>query len=180
MKQVFFIFFTISLIGCISNPGRGHARMLNSDSTSFHVDIQFMHIECENNFDSIIQSPPFIVDTVLHQFHLLYKIQDNDGVVVTDHYAIADRSIVLSVERAGKSLISNKEIRKQDFDSIIPREFFDKVQLYTGFVWEHNDENIVILINICVPDTDLCIPILLSIDSLGRFSAKEEMLDDME
>lgn len=154
--------------------------MFNSDSTSFQVDTQFIHKERGHKFDSIIRSPPFLVDTVLHQFHLLYKMQDNDGVVVTDHYAIADRSIVLSVERAGKSLISNKEIRKQDFDSIIPREFFDKVQLHAGFIWEHNDENIVILINICVPDTDLCIPILLSIDSLGRFFAKEEMLNDME
>ena len=141
--------------------------MFNSDSTSFQVDTQFIHKERGHKFDSIIRSPPFLVDTVLHQFHLLYKMQDNDGVV-------------LSVERAGKSLISNKEIRKQDFDSIIPREFFDKVQLHTGFIWEHNDENIVILINICVPDTDLCIPILLSIDSLGRFFAKEEMLNDME
>ena len=115
--------------------------MFNSDSTSFQVDTQFIHKERGHKFDSIIRSPPFLVDTVLHQFHLLYKMQDNDGVVVTDHYAIADRSIVLSVERAGKSLISNKEIRKQDFDSIIPREFFDKVQLHTGFIWEHNDEN---------------------------------------
>ncbi|MBS4765967.1 DUF4738 domain-containing protein [Alistipes sp. kh20] len=180
MKQLFLISFAILFIGCISNTGRRNAIILNSDSTSLLVDIQPMHNQQGNIFDSIIQSPPFVIDTIIHPFHISYIIRDNDDIIATDHYAIADRSIILSVEKAGEILISNKEIRKQNFDSIIPREFFNKVQLYTGIIWEHNDENIVILINICVPDTDICCPILLSIDSLGHFSAREEILDDME
>lgn len=180
MKQLFLISFAILFIGCISNTGRRNGSILNSDSSSLLVDTQPMHNKQENIFDSIIQSPPLVVDTIIHQFHISYTIRDNDDIVATDHYTIADRSIILSVEKAGKILISNKEIRKQDFDSIIPQEFFNKVQLYTGFIWEHNDENIDILINICIPDTDICCPILLSIDSLGHISAREEILDDME
>lgn len=180
MKGLLVFTFAILFISCISNSRKINNTNEKRDSNTQNVGSLTMQSRDKNMADSILHSPPVTEDTIVHPFHITYTIHDNDDIVFTDRYATADRSLILSVNRAGKSLVSNKEIRKQNFDSIIPQGFIDKAQLYAGIIWNYDNTHVEILINICIPDTDICCPVLLSIDSLGHFTAKEEILDDME
>lgn len=165
-------------ISCIGNTQKGHVDIANLNSMSSQTDHSSEQKLSKSVRDSILHSPPFVVDTIVGRFHISYTVSDNEDIVAAKHYLTADRSIVLSVEREGKPLVSNKEIRKHDFDSIIPPNIITKAQLWNGFIWEHNDENVVVFINICIPDTDICHPILLSINSMGQLSANDEISED--
>lgn len=123
--------------------------------------------------NAIIRNPSFKVDTLFGKYRLSLAVSDNDDTVSTDRYRYMDRSVFLTLSRNQERLLERFEINKHNFDSIIPHDVLPKVQLWNCFLEEIDDGAITFMINICVPDTDDCYPILLKVDSLGRCKAEE-------
>lgn len=133
----------------------------------------------KNNF---VHDNPIKVDTIIGEYQISYIIQDNDEIISKQSidsegnsllFKYADRSVFLSFKKKDKIILYNKEIRKKDFISIIPKEEISKYQLWFFQVKSVNNKGLIFSVNICMPDTDICYPIELFISNKGEFTMTE-------
>jgi len=131
---------------------------------------------------NIVHFAPVKVDTIIGDIHISYIIRDNDGIVSTLSYDdngkgeitnFADRSVFINLKRGNKNILSNREIKKPDFASIIPKNEIGKYHLCYFGIKRIENNGATFLLNICKPDTDICYGIELLISNQGVFTFKE-------
>lgn len=114
----------------------------------------------------------FRADTLIGDTRVTYCVYEEDKEFEPDE--VADRFLILSVECNGWRVVDEQEILKSDFDSIITPDWLTQVELFNCFPEQPEEGQIAaVSLGIYKPDSDVGWMLLLSIDSLGRFSARE-------
>lgn len=139
--------------------------------------------------NNTVHFSPIKVDTIIGDVHISYLIKDNENIVSTTSFddkgnvsitSYADRSVFISLRKNNKNILLNKEIKKTDFISIIPRKEINKYKLSSFQITKVDNEGVIFFVNICVPDTDNCFALNLVISNDGTFSVKQidESMED--
>ena len=91
----------------------------------------------------------------------------------------ADNKIVLRLQRDGREVF-NKTFTKADFASLIGQEFLSK-SILEGMVYNKTSpEGILYAASICYPQTDLYVPVTITITADGKMSMrKDELMEDI-
>jgi len=140
-----------------------------------------------NKRKNIIHFDAIKVDTIIRDFHISYTIQDNDDIISRQSITCegdsilleyADRSVFLNLICNGQTILSNKEINKQTFKSIISKDKIEEFQLWFFGIKEVEDEGVLFNINICIPDTDMCYFLALHISKKGNFLVSEIEMEE--
>lgn len=122
------------------------------------------------------------VDTVIGDFHISYVNKDNNNIIrrqaVTGEgdsvlLEYADRSVFLNIHEGRRTILSNKEINKFTFKSIIPKEEIEQYQLWFFQIKKVTNEGVLFELNICIPDSDICYFFELNITKNGDFTVTE-------
>ncbi len=122
------------------------------------------------------------VDTVAGDFHVSYKVQDDDQVITTypitdgkgrDTAYYANREVVINVGKGGKNILSERKIRKLDFSSYIPQKEISKYCISYFKVESINSNGVTFSISFCIPDTDVCYWFEGHITNNGQIKIKE-------
>jgi len=130
---------------------------------------------------NIIHAESIKMDTSIGDVHITYKVQDNKNIVSTTKYDhngnktiknFADRSVILSVSRKGKSILSNKEIRKTDLISAIPHNEITKYCISGIEISTINDSGVNFTVDICVPNDFNCHTLNLLVANDGALIVK--------
>lgn len=189
------IFNTLLCVGFIlssCNQGNKNSlRIIEKDTTSkrdsdLKKDSLANKSKDKNN---IVHFSPIKVDTIIGDIHISYLIRDNENIVSTTSFddkgnvsttSSADRSVFISLRKNNKNILLNKEIKKTDFISIIPRKEINKYKLSSFQITKVDNEGVIFFVNICVPDTDNCYALNLVISNDGAFTIKQidESMED--
>lgn len=79
--------------------------------------------------------------------------------------------------KGGRYILNAKEIKKTDFSSIISQNEMNKYMIINTYIKKVTQDGIVLSMNICIPESDICYPINLTIKSDGviNVSLEEEI-----
>lgn len=132
---------------------------------------------------NIVHFESIMHDTIIGDFFISYIIRDNNDIISkqvifgtgdTAQVEYADRSVFLDLKhRKGQTILSNKEINKYTFKSIVPQDEINQYQLWAFRIMEVEEEGILFYLNICKPDTDICYFIDLYISKDGDITMSE-------
>lgn len=129
------------------------------------------------------------IDTVMGDFRISYIIRDNNNVISRQSITskgdsilleYADRSVFLDIVYNEQTILSNKEINKDTFKSIIIENEIKQYQLWFFGIKRVEEEGILFNVNICIPDTDMCYLIALYISKNGNFIISEIEMDETD
>ena len=89
-----------------------------------------------------------------------------------------DNKIVLRITRGGENVL-NKTFTKNDFSSVVDANFLSKSVL-EGIVYDKTTpEGIVYAASVCYPQTDLYVPLSITVSADGKMSIKKvDMLEE--
>lgn len=131
----------------------------------------------------IVHSETIMHDTIIGDFFISYVIRDNDdfiskqvifGTGDTVQVDYADRSVFLDLRHSnGQAILSNKEINKYTFKSIVSQDDITQYQLWAFRIKKVEEEGVLFYLNICIPDTDICYFIDLYISKEGDITMSE-------
>ena len=106
---------------------------------------------------------------------------DDSLPVVTNEQGekFVDSRITLRITSGGKSIV-NKEFTKESFASLVGAKFL-KHSILEGLVYDKNtSKGMVYAASICYPQSDLYIPLSITVSADGKISiAKEELLEEV-
>lgn len=123
---------------------------------------------------NVVRNETILCDTIIGNFHISYIIVDNDDIVKTQFYEYADQSVFLWLKHNdGQTIVSDTEINKYTFASIIPKNEINQYQIVYFRIKKVEEDKVIFDLNICVPDTDWCYPIELSISKNGDILMSE-------
>lgn len=93
--------------------------------------------------------------------------------------SFADNEITLVITRNNGEKVFSKTFTKRSFGSVVDENFLSKSVL-EGMVYDKvSDNGIVLAASVCYPQTDLYVPLSITITPEGRMSvAKEEILEE--
>lgn len=122
-------------------------------------------------------------DTIIGDFFISYIVRDNDNIINkqiiygegdTVLLEYADRSVFLDLKHgSGQTILSNKEINKYTFESIVPQDDINQYQLWYFGIEKVDKEGVLFDLNVCIPDTDICYSIELYISKDGDITMSE-------
>ena len=122
------------------------------------------------------------VDSIVGNYHLSYKTQDDNQIIITypitdgkgnDTVCYANREVILTISKDGKSILSNRKIKRADFSLYIPKSEIYKYCISNFKVTDATSDKIKFSINFCVPDSDICYWFELTITNDGNVKIKE-------
>ena len=89
-----------------------------------------------------------------------------------------DNKIVLRITRGSENVL-NKTFTKNDFSSVVDAKFLSK-SILEGIVYDKTTpEGIVNAASVCYPQTDLYVPLSITVTADGKMSIKKvDMLED--
>ncbi len=131
---------------------------------------------------NVVRDEPIRCDTLVGNFQISYVVVNNGEVIstrpVTDEDPITidytDNSVFLWLKRDdGKVIMSDREINKHSFASIIPHDEIEQYQLWRFRIKRVEKHDLFFDVDICVPETDLCYFIELGISEEGEVSMSE-------
>lgn len=116
------------------------------------------------------------------QYHSLVSRTPDDNLPhvandMGDTYV--DNQIVLHLTRGGETVV-NKTFTKNDFSSVVDADFLSK-SILEGLVYDKvTSEGIVYAASVCYPQTDLYVPLSITINADGKMNIqKVENLEDV-
>lgn len=130
---------------------------------------------------NIVRNKPMMCDTLIGG-HLSYVVVNNGEVITTQPYGdegpmtieYADNSVFIWLKsNDGKAILTDKEINKYSFASIIPQGEIGQYQLWRFSIKEADEHGGQFSVNICVPETDLCYFIDLYVSKDGEIAMTE-------
>jgi len=186
MKKVFIFskLFTFLILFSCNRTEQKNTNSSLKDTVTINQCLSVDTIDKKNiaHFDAIK------IDTIISNYNISYLIRDNDDIIsrqaVTSKgdsilLEYADRSVFISLTYNGQAILSNKEINKQTFASIIPKNEIKQYQLWLFYIKKVEVEGVLFNVNICMPDTDICYFIALYIAKSGDFTiSKIEQYED--
>ena len=101
--------------------------------------------------------------------HVVRRPDDSLPVVTNEQgEKFVDNRITLRITSGGKSIV-NKEFTKESFASLVDAKFL-----------KHSSKGMVYAASICYPQSDLYIPLSITVSADGKISiAKEELLEEV-
>lgn len=114
-----------------------------------------------------------------YSIHITRLPDDNLPTVLSDmDVRYTDNRVVLNIKK-GDNVVVNREFTKNDFAGLLPGPFLNKSVL-SGMVYNKVEGGKIILAaSACYPQTDMCIPVILSVSTDGQISmVKSEQLED--
>ena len=129
------------------------------------------------------------VDSIVGNYHVLYKTQDNGRVVTkyriidgkgkdTVYYANGD--VVLTINKDGKDILLNKKIQRNDFRTFIPEKEIVNYILSNFSIREVKDNEIAFDISFCIPDTDIYYPFEFIVSDNGSIIINEIIVEESD
>lgn len=116
-----------------------------------------------------------------YQSNVVRRPDDSLPVVINEQgEKFVDNRITLRITAGGKSVVE-KVFTKESFASLVDARFL-KHSILEGLVYDKTTpQGIVYAASICYPQTDLYIPLSLTVTPDGKISmAKEELLEEFE
>ena len=130
---------------------------------------------------NVIHAEPIKMDTFIGDVHIAYKVHDNKNTVTTTKYDkngkktvtnYADRSVLLSVSRKSKVILTNREIRKTDLILAIPHNEITKYCISGIEISTIEDFGVNFTVDICVPNDFNCRKLNLLVENDGLLIVK--------
>lgn len=176
MKNVFYfwICMAVAALSACSSPKKendSEVKVLMKDSVDA-AGLQRMQIS-----DS---KTSFTFKGKEYQSRVFRRPDDNLPVVTNEQGdKFIDNRITLRITTGGKSVV-DKEFTKESFASLVDARFL-KHSILEGVVYDKNTpKGMVYAASICYPQTDLYIPLSITVSADGKISlAKEELLEDI-
>jgi len=182
IDYLFILFLSILLLSC--NNSKSHLQQSTNDSikASNNNRNDTIVTSLKNNKSKIYHFDTVEADTIIGDYHIFYKIQDDNQVIATypiidgkgqDTAYYANREVVLTISKEGKSILLNRKIKRKDFSSYIPKNEISKYCISYFRIVSVNPNEIKLSISFCVPDTDVCYWFELYITNDGKITIKE-------
>lgn len=116
------------------------------------------------------------------EYHISIHRAPCDSLTKVDDQAgesFADNEITLVITRSNGEKVFSKKFTKRSFSTVVEESFLAKSVL-EGMVYDKvSDNGIVLAASVCYPQTDLYVPLSITVTPDGRMSvAKEEILDE--
>ncbi|MFR1236117.1 MAG: DUF4738 domain-containing protein [Barnesiella sp.] len=164
-------------------------KIINDNDSIYKVNLKTYLSRIEQKNNDISYWEPIKVDTVIEDYYVSYVIINNaDTVVNTVNYGkgeftvfkFLDVSVYLNVMYKSRIIMHNKEFTKFFFDNIIPLKDINKYSIVSFYINGITSGEISFSLNICIPDSDICYPISLSINNDGviNTSLEEEIWEE--
>lgn len=179
--KILFLMISITFLCYSCRQGKTNKNDMVNNTLNVKIDsVDFREItdnKIDDNRLAILK-----IDTTMECFQIYYLIKENEDTICKTGVdskgnslllKYPDRSVFLTLKQDGNTILSNKEILKKDFESIIPHEEIKNYQLWSFTINDVDEQRVYFHVNICIPDTDLCYLIELSISSEGKFSLQE-------
>ena len=115
-----------------------------------------------------------------YQSSVVRRPDDSLPVVINEQGdKFVDNSITLRITSGGKSIV-DKVFTKESFASLVDAKFM-KHSILEGLVYDKTTpQGIVYAASVCYPQSDLYIPLSITVSADGKISlAKEELLEDL-
>ena len=115
-----------------------------------------------------------------NQSSVVRRPDDSLPVVINEQGdKFVDNSITLRITSGGKSIV-DKVFTKESFASLVDAKFM-KHSILEGLVYDKTTpQGIVYAASVCYPQSDLYIPLSITVSADGKISlAKEELLEDL-
>ncbi len=176
MKTLFYLGVCMSVIllaSCSSSKKNADKDIMVATHDSIGADsVQRMQVS-ESKITISYKSKQYSSTVVRRPDLSLTVIQNDQG----DRFA--DNRITLQLICEGRNLV-NKTFTKESFSSLVDADFL-KHAILEGLVYDKvTPQGIRYVASICYPQTDLYIPLSLTVSADGRISmAKEEMMEDL-
>lgn len=147
---------------------------------TIRVDLLAKHSQEKEN-QNIIHFESINVDSIIGNYRVLYKTQDNGRMITTypitdgkgkDTICYASQDIILTINKNGRDII-NRKIQRNDFRSFIPKNDISKYCISNFKIIDGTTSDIKFSINICIPETDICYWFDLMVSDNGDFKIKE-------
>lgn len=176
MRNVFYFWICIAmwlLSACSSQKkeDRGDIQVLMKDSVDAN-GLQRMQVS-----DS---KTSFTYKGKEYQSSVVRRPDDSLPVVINEQGdKFVDNSITLRITSGGKSIV-DKVFTKESFASLVDAKFM-KHSILEGLVYDKTTpQGIVYAASVCYPQSDLYIPLSITVSADGKISlAKEELLEDL-
>lgn len=111
----------------------------------------------------------------------VFRRPDDNLPIVTNEQGekFVDNRITLRISTGGKSVV-DKDFTKENFASLVDARFL-KHSILEGLVYDKTTpKGMVYAASICYPQTDLYIPLSITVSADGKISlAKEELLEEI-
>ena len=153
------------------------------DSFSLLDTIENESLEKRISEQDVFYSETISHDTIIGDFYISYIVRDNDDIVYkqiiydegdTVKTVFADRSAFIDLRnKDGKIILSNKEINRYTFQSIIPRDIINQYQLWYFGIEKVDKEGVLFDLNVCIPDTDNCYSFDLHVSKEGKITISQ-------
>lgn len=174
MKRVIYLLLLpmiVAVAACGSKTGKNDAQVLKRDSTDVH-GLQRMQVS-RNEVDITFKGK---------EYHsVIARTPDEDLPHVDSEMGdtYVDNKIVLRLTRGGDQVF-NMTFTKSNFASLVGTEFLEK-SILEGIVYNKTtSQGIVFAASVCYPQTDLYIPISITVSADGKMSMeKVEILEDI-
>lgn len=113
------------------------------------------------------------VDTVIQGYSILFLLKDDGSFIFVEknkYKAVIalEREVILKIENKPIGMNVNKIIQKSDFSEYIPKEELKKYILQSFWIKVANSQGVVLYINFCLPDTDICYMFELHFNNKGE------------
>lgn len=162
-----YLFTLMLIIGyLLLSSCNGTKNKINDEKVkdSISVDLSAKPSQVEKNH-KVMPFEYVNVDSVIGNYRVLYKTQDNGQIVTTypitdgkgkDTVCYATSDIILTINKNGKNIISNRKILRDDFRSFIPEKEISNYRISNFSIKEVKNNEIVFDMSFCIPETDIC------------------------
>lgn len=179
MKVLLFLFMLCCTLSCSTKSNRDEYHVKIADSIIMFESEKVEKIAKKNIYH--------VVDTIIGKYAINYyssdvnelilqEVQYENGMI--DTISFPCRNITLSI-KYGTDLLFQKEFSRNDFS-----EFFSPNDLKDFAIhrlWFHgiNNSKLYFKMNLCVPDTDICVDFEIVIDENGDYYINEIPMTEM-
>ena len=187
MKCILLLSSLLVLLSC-SNHGKQMNNFSESDSLAVvSSDTNVVDTNIVSKKIELISFGEEIVDSVIGNFRLKYRIYENEDRLPNSNpsigekvYYFVDTDIELSVDYNEKNVL-NRLIKKDTFEDYFLGYGIDiaKYSISSLSILSVEKEVLNLELQICIPDTDLCCYFILKIDNEGTMNI-EELFDEFE
>ena len=184
-----YLFALIFVVGYLLSSCNETKNKINDENTrdTIGVDLSIKPAKVERKH-KVIPFDSVNVDSIVGNYHVLYKTQDNGQVVTypitdgkekyTECYANGD--VVLTINKDGKDILLNRKIQRDDFRAFIPEKEIVRYSLSYFSIREARNNEIVFEISFCVPDTDVCYWFELIVSDNGDVKINEIIVEESD
>lgn len=176
MKNVFYFWICVAmclLSACSSQKKKdgGDVQVLMQDSVDAH-GVQRMQVS-DSKTTITYKNKEYQSRVVRRPDEGLPMVTNEEGE------KFVDNSITLRITVGGKAIV-DKVFTKESFASLVDAKFL-KHSILEGLVYDKNtDKGMVYAASICYPQSDLYIPLSITVTADGKLSiAKEELLEEI-